>query len=163
MAVDALDPQKHALYAWEDAWGDWNRQSLTLTEIRRLVRKASRLYGVKPPAVTAHTGRMWTTYYPDTASVTFERSQRNTAVALHEAAHHILFALCRQEAEEDSDGHFEDHGREFLGIYLYLLNHFAVAPLVALTASARAAGLRFIPVPGSAPEQLRVRVAKALA
>ncbi len=159
---DALDPQKDAVYAWEGCWLDWNEGNQTLAECRRLIRKACRMYSVKPPTVVGHTHNMWTTYYPDVARITFQRQQRNTAVALHEAAHHILFAVCKQEADEESDGNFEDHGPEFLGVYLFLLNHFKVAPLIALTASAKAAGLHFVPVSESAPLPFRQRVEKEL-
>lgn len=157
------DPQKAALYAWEGAWSDWNRDTTSLAEVRRLVRKACRMYGVPAPAIRGHVGSMWTTYYPTEDYVTFQQGQRNAAIALHEAAHVILFKICKQEADEESDGNFEDHGREFLGLYLYLLNDFGVAPLVALTASAKDAGLRFIPVQGCQPLPFRQRVAKVLA
>lgn len=156
------DPQKAAVYAWEEGWYDWNISSLTLREIRRYVQRACRLYSVPTMKVRGHKGGMWTTYDPDAESVTFHPHQRNLAVTLHECAHHILFQVCRQEADEDSDGNFEDHGSEFLGVYLFLLNEFGVAPLVALTASAKDAGLRFTPVRGSAPQALRKRVARVL-
>lgn len=69
MIMSALDPQKIALYAWEEGWGDWNRTTLTMPQVRRWVRKACRKYGVKPPTVKAHRGKMWTTYDSATAGV----------------------------------------------------------------------------------------------
>jgi hypothetical protein len=157
-----LDPQKQALYSWESAWADWCRSTLTIPEVRSLVRKACKTYGVTPPSVSAHTGNMWSTYDPETASISFERTQRNTAIALHEATHHILFTICMEEAAEESDGNFEDHGKEFLGIYLRLLRDAGVAPLIALTASATAAGLDFISVRAAEPTRFRRHVAKVL-
>ena len=157
-----LDPQKQALYSWESAWADWCRSTLTMSEVRSLVHKACKTYGVKPPSVRAHTGKAWSTYDPETASISFERTQRNTAIALHEAAHHILFTICLEEAGEESDGNFEDHGAEFCGIYLRLLRDAGVAPLIALTASAEAAGLHFIPVRAAEPTRFRRHVARVL-
>jgi hypothetical protein len=157
-----LDPQKQAVYAWEGAWKDWNETNQTIPELRRIIRKACRMYRVKPPTVTAHTHKEWTTYFPDAARISFERSQRNTAIALHEAAHHILFTICKQEADEESDGNFEDHGPEFLGVYLCLLAHFGVAPRTALVASAEAAGLKFLTLAEAEPVRFRRRVAKEL-
>ncbi len=157
------DPQKAAVYAWEEGWYDWCRRSISLREARRVVRKACRMYGVPAPAVRSHRHGEWSFYHPDDDVVSFQYGQLNRSVALHEAAHVILFKLCKQEADEESDGNFEDHGAEFLGLFIFLLNEFGVAPLVALTSSARAAGLHFIPVSGSAPLPFRQRVAKVLA
>lgn len=152
--MDVVDPQKTALYAWEGAWLEWNWDSMTMPQVRRWMGKACRKYGVKPSKVTAHRGSMWTTYDPERGSTTFMRSQRNIAVTLHEAAHHILYSLSEEFEKEE----FEDHGKEFLGVYIWLLNEFGVAPLVALTASARAAGLKFIATAAAEPSRFRRRV-----
>lgn len=157
------DPQKAAVYAWENGWYDWCRRSITVREARRVIKKACRMYRVPPPAVRSHRHGEWSYYHPDADVISFQYGQMNRQVALHEAAHVILFKICKQEADEESDGNFEDHGPEFLGVLLYLLNEFGVAPLVALTASAKDAGLRFTPVQGSAPSPLRRRVSKVLA
>lgn len=157
------DPQKAALYAWENGWYDWCRRSITVREGRRLVRKVCRTYGVKPPAVRSHRHGEWSYYHPDEDVISFQHGQLNREVALHEAAHVVLFKLCKQEADEESDGNFEDHGPEFLGLLIHLLSEFGVAPLVALTASAKEAGLRFISVQAAQPTRLRRRVAKVLA
>lgn len=121
------------------------------------------MYGVKAPRVKTHSGAEWSFYDPDNAVISMQYDQMNTEIALHEAAHAIVFLTCKQEADEESDDYFEDHGAEFLGVLLYLLHEFGVAPLVALTASARDAGLRFISVAGSAPLPFRQRVARVLA
>lgn len=150
----ANDPQQKRLYEWETGWLDWNRTTLRMPALRKIVARACRKYGVKPPAVRAHRGKMWSTYDPLKRSVTFERSQRNHAVALHEAAHHILYVLT-DEAEIDE---FEDHGSEFLGVYLWLLNEFKIAPRIALETSARAEGLRFLRAEAASPMRFRRRV-----
>jgi hypothetical protein len=64
-----------------------------------------------------------------------DKGGRNVATALHEAAHHIAWAVHGERVQ--------DHGATFLGIYLDLLSRAGVAPRVALEASARAHGLRW--------------------
>jgi hypothetical protein len=147
----ACDKQAEKLYAWEDQWRQWNRATLTMTKVRSWVSWACKLYRVSTPAVKAHKGRAWSRYDPNTASISFERTQRNLAVALHEAAHHILWTVVGEK--------YEDHGKEFLGIFLFLLSRAGEAPPIALTASARKAGLKWISLDEAAPVRFKRRAA----
>jgi len=145
------DPQKEALYAWEDTWYDWGENSLTLAQCRKLIRGACRKYGVPPPAVKQHTRSMsWcmpTAYLISMQAASPEkpnRSGKNPATALHEAAHHIAYFYFKDK--------IQDHGPSFLGIYMWLLESAKIAPEVALHASARKHGLRWRHLP---PTRLR--------
>jgi hypothetical protein len=68
---------------------------------------------------------------------------KNRAVTLHEAAHSITDEIFGHQVEW--------HGREFMGVYMRLLIKAKVAPAIALTTSAKAAGLSWLEVkPGMA-------------
>lgn len=60
---------------------------------------------------------------------------KNTATALHEAAHLIVSDLF--------GGNVQDHGPTFLGVYMWLLETAGVAPRTALHATAREHGLKW--------------------
>lgn len=68
-----------------------------------------------------------------------DKGGKNMAVAMHEAAHHIVFKLCGWRVK--------DHGPTFLGVYLWLLEKSGVAPKAALHASARVFKLRWRDAP----------------
>lgn len=147
-----VDPQQELVYEWESDFRDFNRRTLTLDECRKFVHTACARYGAPPPKVRAHRKGGITFYQADkvprkakdilavhqvvkgSAVVSFRADGRNPAVALHEAAHAILNYWLPL-------GGVEDHGKEFLGVYFWLLLRAEIMPAPALEASARAAGL----------------------
>lgn len=141
------DPQKDALYTWEDQWRGWNLNSLTLPECRAAIRTACARYKVRPPAVKQHNTRAfsWSIPYPTPGWISLQAvgarnwGGKNLATALHEATHHIVYALFGNRPS--------DHGPTFLGIYIWLLVEAEVAPASALYPSARAAGLKWRHMP----------------
>lgn len=144
------DPQKHRVYAWEAEWHDWNHSGLTLKECRDVVRWACHKYGVKPPRVAQHDGRAYSFSQGDPFNlISFRRDQKNAAIALHEAAHHISGKIFGNT--------IADHSPEWMGIYLWLLEGFRVAPRIALHASARAKRIRWVATWGVSPKRLRRR------
>lgn len=68
--------------------------------------------------------------------VTFNRGTLNPPIVLHECAHYICDAIFGTK--------LEDHCPEWLGIYMWLLEGWRVAPRKALQASAKARGLRWM-------------------
>ena len=136
------DPHAEDVYAWENDFRDWSQQHCSLIECKRVVETACAHYGVPPPRV-----QLWKrsfSWCPETRAMTgrmldqpvirlCERGQ-NWATVLHEAAHWVVLNLAPRSA---------DHGRTWLGIYLWLLAEAGVAPEPALRASARAAGLHW--------------------
>lgn len=139
--MDESDPQKAALYHWEETWGPWNYNSLTLTECRDWVEFACRLYDVEPPSVRQHRSNEYSWCHTGMGIISMQggkhraRGGRNTATVLHEAAHWITFKLFSDRPQ--------DHGPTFLGVYLWLLESARVAPRTALHASARSHGLKW--------------------
>lgn len=144
------DRQAERLYRWEESWRDWNRQTQTLVDARKFVRTACAKYSVKPPTVVSHRHTELPFYMPVVARISFNKKYRNPAIALHEAVHHIIYVLLGETVE--------DHGREFVGVYLWLLDNAGIAPRIALEASARAVGLRWVSIDDSAPMRFLRRV-----
>jgi len=127
--------QTKQLYAWEDAWSSWNAASCTLSECRRFVRMACKSYKVPVPSVTMHKHTEYSYFSPDDNKIALRHDQRNVPIALHEASHAILWHYYRDT--------IADHGKEFVGVYLYLLTMSECAPAIALTASLRHYGIRW--------------------
>lgn len=146
------DPQKEKVYEWEASFRDWDRNTLKLGEMRERVRWACKKYRVSQPKVRQHHTREWSwykdgTYRGGVAKISFQHGQSNPAIALHEAAHHIIYELLGEDVE--------DHGREFFGVYLWLLIEAKVAPASALYPSARTASLRFLSAEAASPQHFR--------
>ena len=134
VAPAAEDPHRKDIYAWEDSWYEWNCNTCSLADCRRVIRKACARYGVPAPRVRQHP--LTATYSIPLYGVvslqssgrTPERGGKNYPVALHEAAHIIV---------HHRHPRAQDHGPTFLGIYMWLLELNKIAPPVALHASAR--------------------------
>ena len=133
------DRQKDAVYAWEGAFRASGARSLTPAETRGIIRQCCRFYGIQPPRIKLmpRNAREWSYYHSADEVIAMNWHQCNPHIACHEAAHAILDAW-------DDDGDAEDHGPEFLGIYLTLLVEHRVAPSSALEASAREMGLTWV-------------------
>lgn len=127
------DPWQTAVYAFEYAWADWRRKTLTLKEVKAGIRRACRLYGLRPPRVGTHPGNAYS-WHCD-GRISFKRRHMNPAVALHETAHYITDALFGDSPE--------DHGVAFQGVYFWLLTQAGIAPASALQAGAREHGLKW--------------------
>lgn len=151
------DRQCQAAYEWEAEFCDWNRQTETLKKCRQHIQTACAHYGVKPPRVIGHRGCEITFYQSHenvqarflekgaAATISLRPDGRNVPVALHESAHAIASVWLPWTVEA--------HGREWLGIYMWLLEAASVAPTVALEASAKRHNLKW--VRGLSPVRLR--------
>jgi hypothetical protein len=136
------DSQQKRVYLWEDSFRSFVERTATRRDIRKLIRDACSRYGVDAPAVQfkSRAGgkrmRLSSDYDPSQHSITIGFTDCNHAIACHEAAHAIT---------DDLQEGVQDHGPEFLGVYLDLLEWANVAPRSALHASAKASGLRWTP------------------
>jgi predicted SprT family Zn-dependent metalloprotease len=131
------DTQQERLYAWEEKWADWNRNTLSLSECRELSKWACRHFKLKiAPRVKQHMNKHLSYSISELCLISLRADQhKNRAIVLHETAHFI--------ADELFGNKVEPHGQEFMGVYLHLLIKAEIAPTVALIASARAAGLKW--------------------
>lgn len=134
------DPQQKRVYAWEREWFDWNVNSLSLSQCRQVIHQACELFRVEPPTVRSHKGRYWSWQQEDLIDLQNSGDSRpgygqmNKAVALHEAAHYIHWRR---------GGRGQPHGPTWLGIYMFLLENFNVAPPLALWMTANDHKLRW--------------------
>lgn len=134
------DPPTHPIYAWENEWVFWNLELLSRAGCRRIISQACRKYKVKPPIVKFHPNKCGFSWFmPKINTISMQRGGKNHATCLHEAAHAIAWHYYGQR--------IEDHGPTFLGIYMWLLEDWKVAPRSALFASARKHGLRWRELP----------------
>lgn len=147
----SADPQKDALYEWEDSFWGWNRNLVSLAECRRYVETACAYYRVRPPKVTQHHVCSISWSIPSESVISLQakgskpgKGGRNIPTALHEAAHHIVYWTFGERVQ--------DHGPTFLGVYLWLLEKADVAPAAALWGSAKGKGLRWRLMPPTRPE-----------
>lgn len=140
-----MDRQQQRVYAWEAQWADWNAGHLSLRGARSVVRWACKKYGLPPPVVKQHPGKAYS--FSCGSLISFSKGQRNSAIALHESAHYIATHIFGNSIEH--------HAQEWLGIYLWLLEGYRVAPRIALHASAKAKGLRWTPTWVVSPKRLR--------
>lgn len=139
---------REAAYTWEGQWKHWNLKMFdSLYGPRHWVRWACRKYGTKPPAVHPLPAKGELTYYGSlTHTIHLQPQHWNISTVLHEAAHCILF---RKTGER-----FEDHGKEWLGVYTWLLIQSKHWPTIALSSSAKAAGLPWHPLSPTALKKL---------
>lgn len=142
LARRSRDPQKEALYDWEDEWKAWNVNSISLAHCRRIIRTACRYFKVQVPKVRQH--KEWASSWciPEYDTISMQGAARgvdgggkNPATAIHEATHQIVWKIYGDKPH--------DHGPTFLGIYMWLLEKARIAPATALHASARAHGLKW--------------------
>lgn len=133
------DPQKKKVYKLEGQFLMFNRGGTKLSDLRDCIRLACAMYDVPDPGVRSHKGKEWS--YSNGVTISFNKDQMNYAVALHEAAHHIVEWLWGE------DSGVEDHGREFQGVYQWLLVLCGIAPVAALQAAWEAQGLKWKPIP----------------
>lgn len=136
------DPDKRHVYKMEGKWISFNVGGIKLKRLRQLIRLACELYEIPPPAVKKHSGKEYS--YSDGVTISFNKDHMNHGVALHEVAHHIVDWIWLDDDE------VEGHGREFQGVYQWLMKVFGIAPEAALRASWEAQGLQWKPIPPNA-------------
>jgi hypothetical protein len=149
-----VDRQQQATYRWESEWKAWNTSTATLPELRTVIRWALKRYGLKTmPAVKQHEGGKyaWSLVPADGSRpvISFQKkTSKNAATALHEIAHQICEAIFPGDK-------VQDHGVEFLGIYMALLTDAGVIPVEALHATALKHKLKWLPYSEVGPAALR--------
>jgi hypothetical protein len=144
VGADAVteDPQKTKLYAWEDSFWGWNFNLVKLSKCREVIRFAAHLYGIKPPSVRSHHKVSMSWSIPQSREISLQSKGSNAVkgglnypTALHEVTHQIIWDYYGASVQ--------DHGPEFVGVYIWLLAQAGIAPYEALTASLRQAGIEF--------------------
>lgn len=131
------DPQREEVYGWEKKFGTlWYMHGMTYKDARMLLGLMCKRYGVPPPRFKSVEDAPYTAAAHGDVLIEVNRSKAKPTALLvaHEAAHVICHA----------SGIFKpDHGPEWLGIYIDLLDHYRILPRCMTEPSARKAGLKF--------------------
>lgn len=163
MRQRSKDPQQQAVYKWEAEWKAWNRSTATLKELRDVVRWACKRYSVKKlPLVKTHDSGEFSFCFEapgKPAIISMQRKwQMNPAVALHEVAHYIcdeIFPGVPVKGKKYPQPVVQDHGVEWLGIFMSLMQDAGVIPVVALHSTARSHKLKWLPYAEIGPTAFR--------
>lgn len=131
------DGQKKRVYDWEASFGDWCRSGYTKSECRAAIKWACNLYGLKTPRIGFHATKAFSfSVSGEEPCISLGSDQRNAAVALHEAAHYICDSIFGPD--------LADHSPQWMGIFLWLLEGYRLAPRTALHASAKARRIKWV-------------------
>lgn len=131
------DPQRKRVYEWQWEWRDWNKANISLERAIKVVEHSCKIWKVPPPNAVERMSRKkgYSSYNDGHRTIRLLPVHMNTAMALHEVAHHI------KEVRFGTAG--GDHGPEWLGIFVDLLVDWNVAPREAIEASLTARGLKW--------------------
>ena len=131
-----MDRQKDAFYAWEETFRCFNEHILTREETSKAILRCCKHYSVEQPSIyfLSRYELEWSSCHGTEIHLNYYHC--NYAAACHEAAHYILRSL-------DHDDEAEDHGPEFVCLYIDLLVREKVAPRSALEASLEQAGIEW--------------------
>lgn len=167
---EMADVQRQKVYDWQYAWRDWNHGTISDRAVRSVIRRAERLYRVSETEIKLltknynATGQLLTSnqkyWYVDgwpslqRHKITIIPAHRNIPIALHEVAHVICTRLFNETVES--------HGKEWLGIFMWLLAKEKIAPVSALYASAREFGLKWVSAEKINPKMIRKTYKKKL-
>jgi hypothetical protein len=147
------DPQQKRAYSWEAGFTTWAPVGGNESQLRYIIDQACQLYKVPTPEIkfvtkNARAGKRLTSEYnPNNHVIKLRPRHHEVGTALHEAAHAITDYIMGPWTEP--------HGKEWLGIFIHLLNKFKIAPRSGLEAHARAKGLKFASASKSAPRSVR--------
>jgi len=151
----ACDPQQYEVYRWEDSFTEWARAKFSKREVTRTVVTACKFYRVPIPELLFATknrraGKPLESHAEDYDRILLRPRHYDLPAALHEVAHVVLSYVERNNKKK-----FPDHGKEFVGILMVLYERFKISPRVAMIASARTAGIKFLHYEKVHPKNVR--------
>lgn len=135
------DRQQNLAYKWEEQFLHWPGSYLTPKGATEIAKAIARLYSIPLPELAFVTkdnrnGKsLPSSYFPDEHKIVFRPRHMSALIVLHEMAHAVTDYILGPELEA--------HGPQWLGVYMFLMDRFHIAPTIALTASAKAVGLKF--------------------
>lgn len=156
MATSGLkDSQKEKLYQWESEFPYWHLPQLSKKDCIKSIRWACDLYKVPyPKKIGFHPNKYGYSISVDLPQyrISLQTNGMNAATCLHEVAHLIHGYITGQGT---ISGH-EDHGPEWLAIYVWLLIKAGVLSRRAVECSLRDIGLKWIdPASRLSPRSIR--------
>lgn len=152
----SCDPQRERVYAMENTFmaSHMHYAKADMRTLRRVSRAACELYGVKPPTlIQGRNKRIAGQYDSVLEAVWLFKRGMNSAVLLHELAHHIDDAAF--------DSYAAPHGPRFAAIEMDLLDKLKVLPSDAFRLLARRFGVRIGRIDRATVKRRMVRRRKA--
>jgi hypothetical protein len=141
------DKQQKRVYKWEHTWGAWSGTAPKNNCTYWLTWACSQ-YGIDNPTLVLSKNNRGNSYYhEDKNLIRLVKVHQNYSVVMHEAAHAIV--------SEYYPATVEDHGPEWLGIYLWLLKASGSVPESALKASAKEHNLKWRALSESSPAAVK--------
>ena len=128
------DTQRSKVYGWERQFHSITSQEMKLDECAALANKVSKHFKMRE--VRIRDGRGTRCAYSYGGSIGLPKWARQPVVVLHEMAHEVHRKVGRVRQAV--------HGREFVGIHMYLLVKFAGFDISELTKSANESGVDFV-------------------
>ena len=150
------DPQQYRVYAWENALTNWAGAHATSAQMRRAVERCCRIYRVPVPQLSFATkdrrdGKLLhSAYDPGKHTIVFRPRHMDVGSAIHEATHSIVDWIMGPWGSKA-------HGREFVGVYIWLLAKLKVLPRPAMVAWARSMRIQMCSPAMVAPRHIRAR------
>lgn len=145
----ACDPQRAAFYRFErEFFGSYVGAAMSRRSLQELANHACRYYRVEEVTIRvrvdsrkhAPAGESTTWYCPETGKIFSQYIELNRAkhganacTLMHELAHYIADHIYENIA---------DHGKQFAGIYMHLLDRYHIFPSVAFRPLAKRHGIR---------------------
>lgn len=123
LAVEPDDPQAHRVYRFESALCGNMVGAVSEEFLLQILKSACRTWRVKPPnlEIVQSKERLygWIVDADDTIYLNARENGNNVPTLLHEVAHHIVYAKGYS---------VDDHGPEFMWIYIELMEQFKILP-----------------------------------
>lgn len=138
----ASDPQQYRVYRMEsEAIGARNYMQLTRAALERFVRAACRTYGMPKIRIEYLNHRKWAAQAWGNERIQFanKRTSRDLITVAHELAH-CLHSHIKPDAELTQ----QDHGPEFLGCYMSILDVCRIVPVYAMRTICDRYKLRYV-------------------
>lgn len=148
--VGIPDTQAKKVYKWQWQWAEFDSNwRLSKKEIRKWLEWACTKLKVPVPRMRIKLlpkRKKYSYFSPDKYELGFLPQHRNVPTVLHEIAHYITFRLYGRTVA--------DHGPEYMGVFLFLLEHSGRWPLGTMYRSAKEAGLE---IDGQTVKRVRKR------
>lgn len=146
--VGIPDSQAKKVYEWQWKWAEFNRNhKLSKKDIHKRLNWACKKLKMAPPRrlrIRLLKRGSYSYFDPDQYELGFLPQHRNVPTVLHEITHYITFRIYGKTVA--------DHGPEFMGTFLFLLESAGQWPVGVVYHSAREYGLE---IDGASPKRVQ--------
>lgn len=147
------DSQRSKVYKFDTAMGITfePEKTLTLAAAHYMCQQIAAHYRLPKPGIGDGRGARRAFYEHNRYRIVLPRWARQSKVVLHEMAHLITYAYY------GGSRNVADHGREFVGIYMWLLHKYANESITEMANHANALRVDFMPAHNGSYQALAKR------